>query len=280
MRMCSIVTVVALSCSSCNDAGSGADGSDAGESGTEGSGDASGYGPGGCGRDADALARTLVAAELERSFALTLPDDYDPTRAYPVIFAWHASRGNGNLARAYFGLDDVVGDEGIVVYPNALPLEDGEPGWDLTEDGRDVAFFDALLEHVTEGLCVDQERVFSTGHSFGAFMTNTLGCARADALRAIAPVAGGGPFFDCQGDLAVWLTHGEADQIVPIQTGTSSRDRWTEHNACTEQTVAQEPGACEAFTECTAGVVWCPHPGDHSWPDFAASAMWEFFSAQ
>ena len=100
--------------------------------------------PGGCGQDPEALERTLLAADLDRTFELTLPDDYDPSRAYPLVFAWHASRGDGSLARLYFGLDDVVGDEGIIVDPNALPLEDGETGWDLTEDGRDVAFFDAL----------------------------------------------------------------------------------------------------------------------------------------
>ena len=92
---------------------------------------------------------------------------------------------------------------------------------------------------------------------------------------------GGGPFFGtCTGEVAVWLTHGEADDVVVLQTGVDSRDHWLGENGCGDTTAPYEPAPCEAYDGCTDPVVWCMHPGGHEWPDFAAAAIWDFFAAQ
>src|SRR5690606_12526669 len=94
-----------------------------------------------------------------------------------------------------------------------------EMAWD-TESQQDVVFFDAMLEALTEGLCVDESRVFAAGHSAGGYFTNVLGCQRSDVLRAIAPVAGGGPFGhtggapSCVGPVSAWIAHAEDDETV------------------------------------------------------------------
>jgi polyhydroxybutyrate depolymerase len=58
----------------------------------------------------------------------------------------------------------------------------------LTSD--DVKFIGSLLTHVEDTLCVDENRVFVTGYSNGAFLTSSIACVYADRVAAVAPVAG------------------------------------------------------------------------------------------
>ena len=55
----------------------------------------------------------------------------------------------------------------------------------------DVVFTRALLDLVATRTCVDPARVYATGVSNGGGLAARLGCALADRLAAVAPVAGG-----------------------------------------------------------------------------------------
>ena len=46
--------------------------------------------------------------------------------------------------------------------------------------------FDALVTWAEGNLCVDQARIFAIGFSSGSWMTNILGCERANVIRARA----------------------------------------------------------------------------------------------
>jgi len=238
---------------------------------------------GGCGQDPTGLTTTLDIGGQPRTFVLALPGGYDPNRAYPLIFAWHGLGGDGQLAQAYFGIGQQVGADAIIVYPDALPLPDygGETGWVLAPTGYDFDFFDALYDHLVDNLCINASRVFSMGHSFGGYMTNSLGCYRGAVLHAIAPVAGGPPYYgSCDGTIAAWLTHGTADDVVLLSEGEAARDTWLAANGCEVTTTATTPDPCLAYVGCSREVHWCPHPGGHEWPALAAPAIWAFFEAQ
>jgi polyhydroxybutyrate depolymerase len=224
-------------------------------------------------------AQSLDVDGVTRTYVLDLPSRYDGTTPKPIVFAFHGATTSGEFFRsAFYGnLLSTMGGDAIVVHPDAL----GDPtAWN---NSVDLPFFDALLAELSDGLCLDRARVFATGHSSGGFFTNTLGCQRGDVLRAIAPVAGGGPFGfgngACTGEVAVWLAHGENDPMVPFQTGVDSRDRWLEANGCSEATSAVEPAPCVEYSGCTAGlpVSWCVHEDGHNWPDFAPEGIWSFF---
>ena len=237
---------------------------------------------GGCGEPSPYVAGanelSVMVDGVPRTLIVAMPDDYDEDMPYPLVFAWHGLGGNGALARLYFGVEQQAAGAAIFVYPDGLPVMGGT-GWDLIGD-QDLALFDALHERFSDELCVDQERVFSTGHSFGGYWSNVLGCKRGDVLRAIAPVAGGGPFTSCAGQVAVWLTHGDNDAVVEFSEGEGSRDHWLAENSCGQASAPTDPPGCVAYEGCDDGypVHWCVHSQDHDWPDFAAAAIWSFLS--
>jgi poly(3-hydroxybutyrate) depolymerase len=231
----------------------------------------------------------LAVRGTERSYLVAVPADYSTARAHAVVFAWHGRGSNAAQARAYFGVEAQAAGAAIVVYPQGLGLN-GNPsdtGWDLASDGDDVALFDAILATVEAEYCVDPARVFSTGHSFGGFMSNQLGCARGDVLRAIAPVAGGGPYGGCTGDAVPALViHGSQDTVVVPAMGVGSRDHWLSANGCGTDSAPTAPAPCVAYAGCgDAPVHWCLHDesdavlAGHTWPSFAAQSIWAFFAA-
>ncbi len=237
----------------------------------------------GCGEDPTDVSTTLSIDGVSRKFELYLPSDYDQDREYPLVFAWHGLGGSGALAQYYFGLEQAAGSDAIIVYPDALPRADsgGETGWDLNPNGYDFEFFDAMVVEMTSNLCIDESLVFSTGHSFGGYMSNAMGCYRAEVHSAIAPVAGGPPYYGgCQGAVAAWITHGKNDDTVELLYGEQARDVWLHYNECSDSSEAVEPTSCVAYDGCSRDVHWCQHGGEHEWPSFAGNAIWSFFSAQ
>jgi poly(3-hydroxybutyrate) depolymerase len=229
---------------------------------------------------------TIPIAGQDRGYVLFVPKTYSPSTAFPLIFAWHGLGGTGTMARQYFGIERATSNQAIIVYPSGLPNSDGQAGWTLTQDGIDVQFFDTLLSDVSAKYCIDSHRVYSTGHSFGALMTNALGCYRGNVLRAIAPVAGMPPFGNptCKGPVAAWIAHGENDATVDFTSGgIASRDFWIKLDGCSASTnpVAVEPSPCVAYQGCSDGhaVHWCVHQDNHNWPSFAGAGIWAFFNA-
>lgn len=281
---------------STNDATGTSTGTDTGDVNTATSdaastGDAStGEPAGGCGKDPgviDAKPQTMMIEGAEREYILALPPGYDPNKQYPLVFAWHGRGGDGALARLYFKVEEAAQGAAIFVYPYGLPLADmaNQTGWDLDPSNEDFVFFDALLADINNRLCVDQGRIFSTGHSFGGYMSNQVGCFRGDVIRAIGLVAGGGPYGGaCTGQVATWLAHGEGDQVVPYSEGTNSHDAWSAANNCSGPGDAVDPAPCVADAGCDADspVVWCSHDeadfNGHGWPNWAGAGIWAFFA--
>lgn len=254
------------------------------------SGDDTGPSPG-CGVDPGFDEPAMGSMEVdgvERAFLLSVPDGYDPDQTYPLVFAFHGRGGTSELFRAYAGVEDAAAGDAVFVYPQGLPLPEmgNQTGWDLDLAGSDVDFIELLLADLSENLCIDPERVFATGHSFGGYFSNTLGCALGDRFRAIAPVAGGGPFGSCTGQVAALVIHGLDDPTVPTSAGEMSRDHWLSQNGCSERTAPADPSECVAYQGCEAGfaVEWCLHEeegqgiGTHTWPSFGGPAIWAFFA--
>jgi poly(3-hydroxybutyrate) depolymerase len=221
---------------------------------------------------------TLDVGGTERSYVLALPEAVDGQTPVPLVFGFHGFNGSGTSASQYF---ELTGSEpAIYVYPQALPLPgQNDVGWDMEPDGVDVAFIDALLTALGDAHCIDLSRVFAAGHSHGASFSNHLGCYRPEALRAVAPVAGGGPWADhCTGSVSAMVIHGAADMDVLIENGMNSRDHWLDANGCSGASSSPaDPSPCVSYAGCAEPVLWCEHGGGHEWPRFAGAGIRDFF---
>lgn len=253
----------------------------------------------GCGlATPDSGTRRVWIGFSRRKYILELPDGYDPTKAYPLIFAFHGagSDAEGFRSDEYGGLAPVVGEEAVVVYGEAKryftppPLPE-IPGWTLRlwdqNSSNDLDYFDTVLEEVSSEVCVDTSKIFATGHSSGAFFSSRLGCVRGKVLRGIAPLAGAviGSMErgDCEGQVAVWIEHGTVDPRVPFERGEELRDYWLAANRCSDVATVVQSGSetCTNYTDCDEGypVSWCvAEGGGHEpRPEFTAATSWEFF---
>ena len=220
---------------------------------------------------------------LSREFNISLPQDYDPNTPYRLVFAWHWLTGTAARVQSagYYGLASRSAGTTIFVAGQGLDNNgDGEYGWP-DSNGRDVAFARALLDWVLTRYCIDQERIFSTGWSYGGMFSNRLGCVMGDVFRAIAPMSGNGPRGgQCVGQVAAWIAHGDQDGTVSLSSGQGSRDYWLNANHCSTESAPTEPGTCVAYQGCDAGlpVHWCQFSGGHTQPSFASEGIWNFFS--
>ncbi|MBW2553449.1 MAG: hypothetical protein JRE20_04870, partial [Deltaproteobacteria bacterium] len=224
--------------------------------------------------------RTIMSNGVERVYYLKLPASYDYNTTYPLVFAFHGLGGDyTKWTEGYYDLQDVVGEEAILVYPNAL-LKNNEPQWDYDTDPR---FFDDLYAELEANLCFDIRKVFAVGHSNGAGMSHTLGCKRGNKLRAIGPVAGTlTDHEDLIGQVAVMQIHGSNDTTMPVESIKPTRDYWIAINGCNKgETEEGMDPSCVAYGSCDPDfpVQYCEHTEGHDWPVFASDAIWNFFES-
>jgi polyhydroxybutyrate depolymerase len=229
----------------------------------------------------------LLSNGSDRTYYLKLPEKYDSRNPYPLVIAFHGTGGSHDnyLADEEYNLQGAVGNEAILIYPNALPSGSGVNQWNYAID---IDFFDDVIEDLESRVCYDTRQVFAVGHSSGAGITHQLGCLRGNVLRGIAPVAGSLLGEDCTQEVAVMQIHGITDTSVPISTGEQSRNFWIEYNSCNcDETIDAEYSECVQYPDCDQDypVYWCPHeyedPSDqypgHAWPPFAGETIWGFF---
>jgi poly(3-hydroxybutyrate) depolymerase len=146
-----------------------------------------------------------------------------------------------------------------------------------------VQLFDALVKEIGARYCIDQNRVFATGFSYGGSMANSLGCFRGTALRAIAPQAGGNLWpasVPCRGQVPVWTAYGLQDPYLgPYER--PSRDFWLSSNHCGASAFPVSPDPCMTYAGCDRGfpVISCEWAGGHAWAPFGDIGVWDFFAS-
>ena len=221
---------------------------------------------------------TMVGGRL-RHYQVMVPANYDAARPTRVVFMFHGLGGDGDQIRSYLAPEAAAQGQALFVYPDGRVIPSaGRTAW----EEADLLFFDAMLAEVSAAYCVDRDRVFAAGHSYGAYMTNEVGCQRAGVVRAIAAVSGGTLGTRCVGTTAAWLAHGTNDGTVPQSEGARARDHWRTTNGCGSTTTPVAPEGCVSYEGCAAGapVTWCSFAGGHfPLPAYTLDAIWGFFSA-
>ena len=223
---------------------------------------------------------TINVLGTTREYITKIPDVYDASHPYRLIFGWHGAQYDANwvangeapLTGPYFGIESEAQGSAIFVAPQAL-----SEGWST----QDLDFVDAIVTQFEAQSCIDRSRIFSVGFSMGAIMTITIGCSRSTVFRGIAPMSGSLP-SSCPngGHLAYWASHGTNDTTIPIAKGQAARDEFATRDHCTSQTVATDRSGCIAYQGCDQGypVTWCTFTGVHEPAPFAGPAIWQFLS--
>lgn len=126
----------------------------------------------GCGKKPTITSKTYTMSVngKNREYIMKVPDNYNKTHPYRLVFLWHQRGGsatkivqgediNHGGALPYYGLAALAKNIAIFVVPNGLGN-----GW-ANNGGEDVTFFDQMAKAVEADLCVDTTLRFSTGFS-------------------------------------------------------------------------------------------------------------------
>ncbi len=258
---------------------------------------------------------TVVSGGLQREFTLHVPTSYTGEGAVPLVLNFHGLGSNAGQQAAFSGLPAKSDEEDFVL---VTPQGRGEvPYWSAFEaNSADVVFVGVLLDTLEEQLCIDSDRIYSTGLSNGGLMSARLACDLSSRIAAVAPVAGFAMPEECSGGRAVSVVafHGTDDPILPFDGGPvglpgidftmrSVGDAfadWAVHDGCARED--QEAQIAEhvrrrQYDGCDDGAVvelYVVEGGGHTWPggtleaEFlgpttheisATDLMWDFFQA-
>jgi poly(3-hydroxybutyrate) depolymerase len=180
--------------------------------------------------------RTIVVGGATREYLVAVPKTYDPAHAYPLVLGFHGSGGTRDQLRGYMDVETPANQGAVFIYPTGTPQSDGGVNeWDLSSTSVDLLLVDALIAQYTGELCIDQKRIFATGHSFGGCMSNAIGCFRGKPFRAIAPVAGcAARQAGCTGRIATLQIHSPKDTSVQYSGAIGACTRYLRANTCDE----------------------------------------------
>jgi poly(3-hydroxybutyrate) depolymerase len=242
----------------------------------------------------------VTAKQAPRNYYVWLPGDYDPKRAYPVVFI---GPGCGSDGMHGIQIQATTGNNAIVIGldPSTSVDPQGRQCFDSqTFPDPEVPYFDQTLKEVESNFCVDKSRLFIEGFSSGSWLANLIGCVDAGTIRAQGNASGcmqGVPAGACTKPVAYFEAHNDPDPNNSYGCGTQNRDEKIKRNGCTNQTMpytpvglTMPPGAtidCVQYVGCMKGypVIFCTtkglnpehNPQDSSSTSLTTAAMWNFW---
>ncbi|MBS1847499.1 MAG: hypothetical protein JST73_04415 [Actinobacteria bacterium] len=250
---------------------------------------------------------SLVSDGVSRAYQLVIPDDYDGTKPYALVFALHSLSVPNTVVFAASGFAAMESSYRFITVSPGAPPDAKTPYWNAAPvaDNYDVTFLTALLDHLERTLCIDTGRVASIGMSNGAQMSSLLACRIGDRLRGIGLISGVEYNRPCDSPpVPVIAFHGAKDPIVPyaggglnsvtianqnyyhgkLPAGTpkppgvdASMRGWASHNGCAATPTETDVAAnvvhrtwkdCRAATE-----LYVVTDGGHAWPGMCFPGM-------
>jgi poly(3-hydroxybutyrate) depolymerase len=242
----------------------------------------------------------ITAANMQRRFILNVPTNYDNTKPYKLIIAFHQLDGNDKqmYANGYYHLLNLSGNSAIFVAPNGQkngsPCTttgngDGGCGWP-NSNNSDIALADAVVAQIKDNFCVDTNRIFATGWSYGGSMSYKTACERPlgtanGFIRAVAVYSGAQLSGNCTPSkpVAYYASHGTSDSVLNYDGGVKLAQNFATADSCTWATptkVTSGNHVCTNIAGCMTGypVRFCSFNGDHT-PDprdSGQSSSWQY----
>ena len=140
------------------------------------------------------ISETIEYDGLTREYSIYIPESYDGTTSFPLLFNFHGGGGNIAFHIAIADMSPIADTANfIVVYPQARPdPSDGNSfNWIPKVPGTfdDVPFISSLIDTIASNYQIDQNRIYACGYSLGGDMSFELACKLNNKIAAIAPVA-------------------------------------------------------------------------------------------
>jgi polyhydroxybutyrate depolymerase len=161
----------------------------------------------------------FTAAGETGSYVVEGSSDKNAAHPLPVVIDLHGYSETAAIQAEFTKLGTYGTANGFVtVTPQ---VNEQVQHWVTTPGSADQKFLIALIGHVENTLCVDNQRVYVAGYSNGAFMASALACSDASRIAAVATVAGIEATSSCHPSrrVPVIAFHGTADPFVPYQGG-------------------------------------------------------------
>ena len=179
------------------------------------------------------LTETLDQDNIERTYQIYWPPDFNTEELSPLVIALHGGGGQGSQfdqGTTQGTLTAAAEERGVVlVFPEGIDKQwcDGRFAQLDTERQcdtvNDVAFISEIIDTMVEIYGIDPTRVYATGISNGGFMSVRLAIDLSEKIAAVAPVAaqlsvaleGKTP----QNPISIMIINGTDDPLVPFDGG-------------------------------------------------------------
>ena len=169
---------------------------------------------------------TDVMIEVKLNYLLYLPTDYSNSKkGYPLVLFLHGAGERGediNLVEIH-GIPRLINMGKEFPFITIAPQCPSDRWW--PEPVLTKALI-SLIENTKAQYNVDNSRIYATGLSMGGYGTLEIAMERPDLFSGIIPICGGGDLkkIDRLKDMPVWLFHGDADTVVPVENSTEIYD--------------------------------------------------------
>jgi polyhydroxybutyrate depolymerase len=197
-------------------------------------------------------------------YNVRMPLNYDSTIAHPLLMVYSPAKSNRAKTEKMTGLTLKATTAGFIVayadHPELSPTSTIELG--------------TIPGLIAKKWCVDEKRIFLTGHSDGgtAAMALAFMAGTKHIPDAIAPSAAGIDYQDlrdrkCPKPIPVMIMHSANDHLFP-KYGVQSSGWWAACNKC-EPIPEKIKNGCMAYSGCANGVKTWYCEGDKlhaQWP--------------
>jgi dienelactone hydrolase len=224
---------------------------------------------------------------VDRQFFVRVPVDYDPNKAYRVVYIYQGCSANaneGNTATLPLFNEAQGGTEQAVYVAVSLPPNHPNNNCYDNRAGtisQEWEAFQEFHDKVESTYCVDNNRIFVSGYSSGGWISNMFSCYFGGiptpprkflptyAVRARAAVSGGlipDNMPACNGAVGALYLHDAGDMTNVIAGSYLGRDNTLKQDGCVGSQTAPWPDmsdVCVQYTACPKDhpVVFCTTNG-------------------
>jgi polyhydroxybutyrate depolymerase len=230
-----------------------------------------------------------------RTYYMYTPKSYHSDSPMPLVLVFHGDDGSGRSIADVTRFNDLAEQKGfIVVYPDGLNHR-----WSIRGTHTkvsDVSFVSALINHLEQVRNIDKNKIYATGFSRGAILTQALACQLPDKIAAFGSVAGAlptriKPSCQPQNPISMFMINGTNDQDVhyegddldqkgALASVPETVNFWKAHDQCKALTPVQQKANSDdssdrfkvktaQFSGCVGGaevVQLSVVDGGHFWP--------------